>query len=90
MGWFLDDSGAMHQINMVIDHHELADVKSRIQTAGSVRSDQKLRPHGLHDSNAVGRSERIVALVEMSSTSHHDDGSFAQVADYELTHMACR
>lgn len=76
------------EVDMVIDHHQVTDVKIRIHAARSVaheqRPDAKLIHHALRKRHFLHR----ISLVEMESTFHGHDIFAAKLAEDQFAGMS--
>ena len=79
-----------HQVDVVVDHHDVAQRVERIDAAAGVGNHQQLGPQGPHHADGKGDLPLRVALVGVKSALHgHHRHALQQAAD-ELARVADR
>jgi deoxyribose-phosphate aldolase len=72
-----------HQVDVVVEHHDVAFAQVGIQPAAGVRHDQQLDAQGLHHAHGQRDLLQRIALVQMKPPVHRDDRRATHVAAHE-------
>ncbi len=83
-----DERIAIEQVDVVVDHHDIAASEIRIQAASGIRNDEKFDAECFHQANWERCSFGGISLVAMESALHGDDGNAAELAAEEAAFVA--
>ena len=69
------------EVDMVGNHHQVANLESRIHATGSDRDEERLDAQFVHHANGEGHLLHVVALVVVETALHSHDVHTAKLAE---------
>jgi len=83
-----DERILARQVEVILDQHQIARLKRRVDAAGGVRHHQRMHAERLHD--AHGKRHRLggISFIQVESPVHQQDGASGGLADDEFARVS--
>ena len=76
------------EIDMVSNHHEVANLEGGVHTTGSIRDKERLDAQLVHHTNREGHLLHVIALIVVETALHGHDVYTTELAEDEGTGMS--
>ena len=72
------------EIDMVCNHHEVANLEGGVHTTGSIRDKERLDAQLVHHTNREGHLLHVIALIVVETALHGHDVYTTELAEDEF------